>query len=346
MQNQRSALSTDNLHMLATVASSGSMAAAARVLGVVPSALSYRLRQMEDNLDVLLVDRSARRAQLTLAGTELLRASEHLLGELDAVAKRVQRVASGWEAQLIIVADGLVDTQTIFELFERFYELGAPTQLKLRVETMTGTTDSLSSGHSDLALGIVSEVAQYAGIRSAPLGLVPFVFAVAPHHPLAAASKPLTEQQRMAHRAVVVADSTARGPGLTVGVLPGQGTLTVPTMALKLQAQLRGLGCGYLPQPLAQAYIDAGQLVEKAVDQPPRTARMAYAWRSPNSATPGKALDWWLTQLKSPVTRDALMGITVGKKVDTKVGMKVGNNAHATTAPNAPNKPRVRKPLK
>ena len=227
-------------------------------------------------------------------------------------------------------ADGLVDTQTIFELFERFYELGAPTQLKLRVETMTGTTDSLSSGHSDLALGIVSEAAQYAGIRSAPLGLVPFLFAVAPHHPLASATKPLTEQQRMAHRAVVVADSTARGPGLTVGVLPGQDTLTVPTMALKLQAQLRGLGCGYLPQPLAQAFIDTGHLIEKAIDQPPRTARMAYAWRSPNSAAPGKALDWWLTQLKSPVTRDALMGIRA--------------NANASTK--APNKSPKRKPLK
>ena len=298
--------------MLATVASSGSMAAAARALGVVPSALSYRLRQMEDKLDVLLVDRSARRAQLTLAGTELLRASEHLLSELDAVAQRVKRVATGWEAQLIIVADGLIHIPTVFELFKRFYELGAPTQLKLRVETMAGTTESLSSGHSDLALGIVSEAAQYAGIRSAPLGQVPFVFAVAPHHPLAQAHKPLSPEQRMAHRAVVVADSSSRGQGLTVGVLQGQDTLTVPTMALKLQAQLQGLGCGYLPAPLAKPFIDTGRLIEKAVDQPGRTARMSYAWRSPNSAAPGRALEWWLTQLKSTRTRDALMGLCHG----------------------------------
>jgi DNA-binding transcriptional LysR family regulator len=308
MQNQRSALSTDNLHMLTTIASSGSMAAAARRLGVVPSALSYRLRQMEDNLDVLLVDRASRRAQLTLAGTELLRASEHLLNELDAVAQRVKRVATGWEAQLIIVADGLINTDTVFELFERFYELGAPTQLKLRVETMTGTTESLSSGQSDLALGIVSEAAQYAGVRSAPLGQIEFLFAVAPHHPLARVDVPLSNAHRLAHRAVVVADSAARGPGQTVGILQGQEVLTVPTMAHKLQAQLRGLGCGYLPQPLAQPFIDAGQLVVKAVDQPARIARMAYAWRNPISAAPGQALSWWLAQLKSSATRDALVG--------------------------------------
>jgi hypothetical protein len=47
-------------------------------------------------------------------------------------------------------------------------------------------------------------------------------------------------------------------------------------------------------------------LVVKAVDQPERTARMAYAWRSNTS---GKALAWWLEQLHSGVTRNALMGL-------------------------------------
>ena len=309
MQNKRSALSTDNLHMLGAIASNGSLAAASRSLGVVPSALSYRLRQMEDSLDVLLVDRSAKRAQLTPAGSELLRASEHLLDELDAVAQRVKRVATGWEAQLIIVADDIIDTQTVLDLCQRFYELGAPTQLKLRIETMTGTAESLSTGRSDLALGIVSEAAHYAGLNSATLGQIAFVFAVAPHHPLALCTEPLTNEQRIAHRAVVVADSAPRGPGVTVGVLRGQEVLTVPSMALKLRAQLRGLGCGYLPQPLAQPFIDAGQLVVKAVDQPERTARMAYAWRNNTSAKPGKALAWWLEQLHSGVTRNALMGL-------------------------------------
>ena len=81
------------------------MAAAARELGMVPSALTYRVRQIEDALDVLLFDRSARRAQLTPAGAELLRAGQYLLDELDAVAQRVKRVATGWEPQLTIATD-------------------------------------------------------------------------------------------------------------------------------------------------------------------------------------------------------------------------------------------------
>jgi DNA-binding transcriptional LysR family regulator len=63
MQIPRSVLTPDALAMLQTVADSGSFAAAARAMGVVPSALTYRVRQMEDALDVLLFDRSSRQAR-------------------------------------------------------------------------------------------------------------------------------------------------------------------------------------------------------------------------------------------------------------------------------------------
>ena len=114
----RSALSAENLALVEAVSRLGSMAAAARELGMVPSALTYRIRQIEDALDVLLFDRSARRAAITPAGAELLRAGEFLLNEFDAVAQRVKRVATGWEPQLTIAADALISRATLFELCE------------------------------------------------------------------------------------------------------------------------------------------------------------------------------------------------------------------------------------
>ena len=53
--------------MLQTVARQGSFAAAARELGLVPSAVTYRVRQIEDALDALLFDRASRQAKLTAA---------------------------------------------------------------------------------------------------------------------------------------------------------------------------------------------------------------------------------------------------------------------------------------
>ena len=72
MNIARDVLTPESLNMLQTIARLGSFAAAARDMGLVPSALSYRVRQMEDTLDVLLFDRSSRQARLTAAGEELL----------------------------------------------------------------------------------------------------------------------------------------------------------------------------------------------------------------------------------------------------------------------------------
>jgi molybdate transport repressor ModE-like protein len=303
----RSALSPENLGLLEAVARLGSMAAAARELGLVPSALTYRVRQIEDALDVLLFDRRARRAQLTPAGAELLRSGQYLLDELDAVAQRVKRVATGWEPQLTIAADALIARATLFELCEAFYAEGAPTRLKLRAETLSGTLEALQSGQADLALGVSGELAQ-GDVQSAPLGTVSFVFAVAPHHPLAATTHSLNDDELRQHRAVAVADSTQRGNGMTHNLLPGQDVLTVPSMQHKLEAQLRGIGAGFLPLPLAQPFIVAGRLVVKAVRRPNRTIRAAYAWRQPRGAADtGRALRWWLDRLQHPTTRAALL---------------------------------------
>lgn len=305
----RSALSPENLGLIEAVARLGSMAAAARELGMVPSALTYRVRQIEDALDVLLFDRSARRARLTPAGEELLRAGRYLLEELDAVTQRVRRVATGWEPELTIAADAIIARATLFELCEAFYAEQAPTRLKLRSETLSGTVEALRDGVADLALGIAGDAVPGApDIHTGLLGAVDFVFAIAPHHPLAAVDHPLSDDDRRRYRAVAVADTTQRGQGLTHNLSPGQDVLTVPNMQFKLEAQLRGLGAGFLPLPLAQPFILAGRLVVKPVQGSDRVIRLHYAWRQGRgTGGQGRALRWWLDRLQHPGTRHALL---------------------------------------
>jgi DNA-binding transcriptional LysR family regulator len=307
MQTARDALTPDALAMLQTVAKTGSFAAAARSLDLVPSALTYRVRQIEDALDVLLFDRSSRQARLTEAGAELLREGTRLLEEIDAVANRVQRVATGWEPQFTISSDGLISRTTLMELTEAFLALNPPTRVKIQDEILSGTLEALTSGQADLAIGVVLESTTAADIQRRPLGSVSFVYAVAPHHPLAAAAEPLRDEQLRQHRAVAVADSIQRGGGMTVGLLGGQDVLTVSTMQAKLEAQLRGLGGGFLAEPIARPYVETGRLVIKQVEQPTRIPRISYAWRGADGARQGRALQWWLGQLESTATRRALL---------------------------------------
>ena len=120
MPQRRNVLTPEALAMIDAIARTGSFAAAAREAGKVPSALTYAVRQLEDALDVLLFDRSSRQARLTAAGQELLVEGRRLLQEMDAVANRVRRVASGWETELAISVEDIVSQTTVFELVEAF----------------------------------------------------------------------------------------------------------------------------------------------------------------------------------------------------------------------------------
>ena len=322
MTERRNALTPEALAMMDTIARSGSFAAAARELGKVPSALTYSVRQLEDALDVLLFDRRSGQARLTAAGEELLSEGRRLLAEMDAVANRVRRVSCGWETQLTVAADGVISRVTLFELCEAFYALrpdtdkpeAAPgTRLRLRTEVLAGTWEALLSGEADLAIGVgMDGVAPASGIEVQLLGEVDFVFAVAPHHALAAYDGAIPDHELLRHRAVAVADSARRHEPRSFNLLPGQDVFTVASVQAKVEAQLRCLGCGFLAEPLAREHIRAGRLVVKAVERAGRRARLGYAWRAsaapqPKKAPQGLALGWWLEQLGHAATRKALL---------------------------------------
>ena len=311
MTDRAHALSPEALEMVVTIARTGSFAAAARELGKVPSALTYSVRQLEDALDVLLLDRRSRQAKLTAAGQELLREGQLLLQQMNAVANRVQRVASGWEAELTVAVDKAIAPHAVFDLMEAFYALKPPTRLRMRSEVMTGTWEALSSGQADLAIGVAADRLASQDIRFETIGEHRFVLTVAPHHPLAKEPEPLSATTLAQHRIVAVADTARDLAPMTVGILPGQDVLTLPSMSAKLEAQLRGLGCGFLPEPMVRPHVAAGRLIQKDVDSPARVVSTHYAWRQPGSQ-PGMALTWWLHQLASPTTRCALLDLHEG----------------------------------
>ncbi len=330
MSDPRNALTPDALTMMDAIARTGSFAAAARQLGKVPSALTYNVRQLEDGLDVLLFDRRARQATFTAAGQELLDEGRRLLDQMDAVANRVKRVATGWETQLTVAVDDICSRSTILDLCADFYfaattlprtadasaDEGAssspPTRLRIRNEVLAGTWEAVVTGQADLAIGVGGGRELPSGIAMKDLGPLAFVFAVAPQHPLARFTTPIDDAELIRHRAVAVADSANRLTPITVNLLPGQDVLTVSDMRAKIAAQLSGVGCGFVPEPMVREFIATGQLVVRTVARMRQPGRLGYAWRMPTGrgggeAQPGLALRWWLDRLEHAETRRALL---------------------------------------
>ena len=305
----RDALTPEALMMLHTIVRCGSFAAAARELHLVPSALTYRVRQLEESLDVLLFNRRSRQAKPTAAGLALLQEGDRLLADMEALANRVRRIATGWESEITLAVDSVICEPALMELCEQFLALHAPTRLRWRLETLGGTLEAVTRGEADLALGTPEGSGHAPGLHHEAMGSIEFVFAVAPQHPLAQTPGPWTSALIATHRAVAVADTAVRDR-LTIGLQAGQDVLTVPSLQAKLEAQIRGWGVGFLPRPMAQAHLDAGALRLGQGEGLTRHEHIGYAWRRAPSGGegPGRALKWWLNKLKSPVTRRALLG--------------------------------------
>lgn len=299
-------LSLEALEVIDAIDRKGSFAAAAESLYRVPSALTYTIRRLEEDLGLELFDRSGHRATLTEAGAELLKEGRYLLDAAHTLEKRVQRIATGVETDIAIAVSDLFEFQPLLHILQDFYQQGFGTRVKLLREVYGGSWDALQSGRADISIGAPGDAPPGTVFSTQLLGQLEFVFAVAPHHPLAALPEPLSASDIVQHRVVAAADSSRNLPPRTSGILSGQDILTVPDMQTKLQAQISGVAIGYLPKFLAQTAATQGQLLIKQVSEPKPVAPTFIAWRQQRPSEIGKAMQWLLKQL-STLTLEQLL---------------------------------------
>ncbi len=295
-------LTLDALQVLDAIDRKGSFAAAAEELNRVPSAVTYAVQKLEQDLDVLLFDRGGHRARLTPVGQTLLRDGRYLLDAAYSLEQRVKQLARGWETELVIACGDWVPVTRLYPLVREFDAINAGTRIKFLHEVFGGAWDALISKRAHLAIG-ASEAAP-TGVFSRQMGHADFLFAVAPDHPLAQEAQPLPPHVIRRYRAVVAADSSRTLAPRTSALLSGQDTLTVPRLEDKLAAQIAGLGVGFLPAQLAHDALERGDLVELLLEEPLHSTPISYAWAEKR---PARALSWWLKRLAEPDMPDRLL---------------------------------------
>jgi len=298
-------ISLDALLVLDSIARNGSFAAAGEELHRVPSAITYTIQKLEQDLDVQLFDRSGHRARLTEAGEALLREGRHLLRTATDLECRVKHVATGWESELRIAVDDLVPIERLFPLLKDFYREQSGTRIRLSTEVLGGCWDALIGGRADMVIGAPGDAPPEGLLAVEPIGSFEFVFVVSPDHPLATAKEPLAAQEILQHRAISAADTSRTLPPRTSGLLDGQDSLTVPTIRAKVAAQIAGLGAGYLPILWAAPHIAAGRLVKKDIEGSKALTHVYLAWH-PRQA--GKAGKWFIDRLRDKSVQQYVLG--------------------------------------
>ncbi|WP_298453582.1 LysR substrate-binding domain-containing protein [uncultured Marinobacter sp.] len=288
------AITIDALRVLDAINRKGSFAGAACELFRVPSAISYTVQKLEEDLNVALFDRSGHRAVLTPAGIYLLEEGRILLDAAENLAHSTRQVAQGWETRLRIGFNSLLPADCLFPAIKDFSALGVPVDVQIVEEVFAGTWDALQSRRVDLVVG-ADDISKPAGnFTCQNLGVMDFIFVVSPDHPLASAEEPLSEDDIFRFPAAVAADSSRSLPAGHAGIFHRQRTLTGTNMDHKIALQKAGLAVGWLPRSRVSTLVANGQLIEKQVKEARQSVSLQAARHADDK---GKALMWFWDRL-------------------------------------------------
>ena len=287
-------ITLDALQTLDAIERRHSFAAAAEELHRVPSAVSYTINKLEEDLGVELFDRSRRKAELTAIGRLVLEQGRHILKASHALAAQARQAANGWEVELRICIESVLSCDAIYDLIEEFQHIQPKTQIRLIEEVLSGSWDALIDDRCDLVIG-AEGAAPASGFAQHALGQVIFDFAVAAGHPLTQLPTPLPASAILDYPTVIVSDSSQRLATRSAGLLDGRSRIYVPSIEHKIAAQRKGLGVGYLPRHRIMQQLAQGQLEILTLDVPRPPVDISVAWQRNNS---GKGLQWFVERLQ------------------------------------------------
>ncbi|KAB0686108.1 LysR family transcriptional regulator [Burkholderia territorii] len=290
-------LSFEAFEALDAIDRTSTFSEAAAVLHRVPSTLSYLVQKIESDLGVTLFDRSGRRAKLTRAGRVVIEEGRRLLVAAEQLERKAQRIQDGWETELCLCVDEIVPLARFWPFVREFDTLQMDTRLRLSTDVLGGTWDALVSRRADLVVGATGEPPALTDIVAHPIGTLRYVFAVAPHHPLAAMPDPITLETVIRYRCAVLSGPSRESLLRSSAFQPSQPYLAVPTLEAKLAAQCEGLAVGTLPASVAARAIEEGRLVTRRVTGMRETAECYLAWRADEA---GRALQWWRDKFDHP----------------------------------------------
>ncbi|ATA25442.1 LysR family transcriptional regulator [Brenneria goodwinii] len=286
------ALTLEALRVMDAIDRRGSFAAAADELGRVPSALSYTMQKLEEELDVVLFDRSGHRTKFTNVGRMLLDRGRVLLEAADKLTTDAEALARGWETHLTIVAEALIPTQTLFPLLDKLSQK-ANTQVSILTEVLAGAWERLEQGRADIVIAPDMHFRASSEVNTRKLYTLKNIYVASPDHPIHQEPEPLSEVTRVKYRGIAIADTARERPVLTVQLLDKQQRLTVSSMDDKRRALLAGLGVATMPYPMVAQDISEGRLrvvsPEYSMD-----SEIIMAWRRDSM---GEAKSWFLREI-------------------------------------------------
>lgn len=251
--------SLDQLRVFVAVIDAGGFAHAARQLHRTQSVISYTIANLEEQLNVVLLDRSKRKPTLTDAGKALLADARTVALKVDAMRARAKALAGGLEAEVSVVVDVMFPTCVLVRMLEAFQAQFPTVALRLRIEGMGMVTQLVMDGSCHLGVGGWMSSSADAFERLA-VGYVRLIPVAAPAHALAQMDGPILPAVAREHVQLVLSDHSSLTAGQDFGVL-GLRNWRLGDLGSKHALLRAGLGWGNMPESMVREDLATGRLV-------------------------------------------------------------------------------------
>lgn len=205
------------LELLLAVARLGSVGRAAAELGVSQPTASARIKGMERQIGVALLDRSPRGSKPTEAGRLVVEWARNVVEAAQALDAGIDALRENRDARLRVVASLTVAEYLMPGWLMALHGASPRTSVTLRTANSADVAGHVLAGEADL--GFVEGPTTAAGLSGTVVAADRLVVVVAPDHPWARRRTPLTGAE-LAGAALVLRE-------------PGSGTREVLEMALE-----------------------------------------------------------------------------------------------------------------
>ncbi len=253
MKNPR--VSLEQWLVFKTVIDSGSYAMAAEALNKSQSSISYGIARLNEQLPQPVLVQEGRKAVMTDAGQVLYRHAEHLLDQASQAEAVANSLALGFESEVSIAVDVLVEVGSLICAFEEFSQEFPHTRIRVLETSLSGTTEALIEKSADLVIG--SNIPM--GFRGAPLLQVKMIPVAAANHPLVKGRENVSEMELRNMRQVVLRD-TGTHREQDAGWLQAEQRWTVSHFSTSIKLLQSGLVFGFVPLNWIEDELARGSL--------------------------------------------------------------------------------------
>lgn len=268
--------------MFRAVVEHGGFAQAAEAIHKSQSSINHAVHKLQDQLDLPLLEVIGRKAQLTDAGTLMLRRAGQLLDQAEQLETIAGSLAAGNEAELRIAVDEVYPQDCLAGALECLSLEYPHTRVELIETVLSGGPELLTQGAVDLL--VANQVP--AGFLGEPLCEVDFVAVSAPDHNLQGLGRELNLQDLAGERQIVVRDS-ATGQRVDSGWLGAEQRWTVSHLATSIAMISRGMGFAWLPITRISSALADGTLKELPMERGSRRRVSLYlTYADPDKAGP------------------------------------------------------------